>query len=169
MRCNSRCSSNFGRRRKRFSVDSFIRSAWPKRMWLATSAAICRVSSLEKCRRRQISSAMRTPNLDVSVKADAVRRHAKRRRLANIMQQRAPGQSARSTAAAVSPAAAGCESTRRPRDETAAAAPRRACGPPRAALPSAGRCCRAAQTPCRAWPSVSILVSSSRTRSALTC
>ncbi len=97
MRCSSRCSANRGRRRKRFNVDSFIRSTSAKRMWLATSAVICLVSSLEKCSRWQISLRHTHAHLDVAIEADAVGRDAEGRRLADIVQQRPPGQCARTS------------------------------------------------------------------------
>ena len=110
----------------------------------------------------------RHPDFDVSVEPNAVRRHAKRRRLAHIVQQRSPRQRARAVRRATAPAASSCGSTHRPQDETAAAAPRHACARSPAALLSASPRWSSNSNACRAWPSVSILVSSSRTRSRLT-
>ena len=61
-------------------------------------------------------------HIHMIIEADAVGSHAKRRRLAHIVQQRAPGQRGRARTAADCPAAAACAQTRRPRDETPAAA-----------------------------------------------
>ena len=63
-------------------------------MWFWMSARICRVSSLEKRKRRQISAADGHAHLHVPVEADAIG-HAKCRRLAHVVQQRAPGQGER--------------------------------------------------------------------------
>ncbi len=78
------------------------------------------------------------PDLDVAVEANAVGRDAKGRRLADIVQQRAPGQRARAARRQLLQQQAACASTHRLRDETAAAARRPSCG----RSPAAPRCSR---------------------------
>ena len=94
----------------------------------------------------------RHAHFHVPVKANAVGRFAKRRRLAHIVQQRAPRQRQSRSPAPAAPAASACASTRRPRDDTAAAAATPFIRALRAAPASADRSRPAIQKPAAHGP-----------------
>ena len=97
MQWRARCSSKWGRRRKRLRVDSRMCRTSPKRMWFLTRAMICSVSSLEKRRRREDCFGDADADFDVAVEADAIVRvvgvgWAEGGGLADVVKERSPGE-----------------------------------------------------------------------------
>ena len=142
-----------------------MRVAWPKRMWLSTKRQ--NLFGIVFGESQPPADFLRHfhAHFNVIIKADAVRSDAKSRRLTHIVQQRSPGQRHWTWIRQVVEQQAAYAQTHRPRDETP-----RGCSTPFIAeisgriglsnpLSSNKRNAR------RAWPSVNMRVSSSRTRS----
>ena len=171
-RCSSRCSSKRSSRTKRFRVAALHLRHVLESQVIGHQRGDLRGVVVRKAQPPADLFSHARAHFHVTIEANPAirsRRRRKRRRLADVVQQDAPRQSRRTVLPSALPASSACESTRRLRDGIAAAARLPSSAKFREEACGSKPVSSSSSNPRRAAPSVSSLVSSSRTRSAETC